>query len=378
MKVLVAAFLIASIMLASSEENRFYLGTATTETSSKGIYTGLLNSETGAFGKITLAAEADNPTFLAISPCGSFVYAALEASSGAVGAFRVADDGKLVFLNSRPSGGEVACHVSLDSKRQHLFVANYSSGNASCLGITSEGMLGETTAFAQFPELNSHSTPTKSRAHAVYADPKDRHVYVCDLGADKIWEFNFEAQAGDWTPMKPSNVPIPQGAGPRHLALHPSGRFAYVNNEMGLSVTALVRNAESGQLTPLETVPVSEKYEGITRGVTTSEIICHPQGRWLYVSLRGDDSIAVFRIENDGHLTLIQNVSAEVKIPRGMALDPSGQWLVVAGQKDNRLVSFAVDPTTGMLSFSGNVAEVPAPVCVSFVPKSATDGAPSP
>lgn len=367
MKWLPAILVIASAMSASSESVRFYIGTNTRETGSRGIYSGLLDTDTGALSGIELAAEATNPSFLALAPDGKTLYAALEASGGAVGAFRVESDGKLSALNSASSGGSGACHVSVDRAGRHVLVANYGGGNVSVLKIAPDGSLGGSTAFVQFSGSGPHpSRQKKSFAHAIYSDAADDFVYACDLGADKVWSFRFDKEAGTLTATPQGSGQVPPGGGPRHLAFHPNGRFAYANNEMGLTVTAFARDPASGELTALGTVPTSEKLTGPTDGVTTSEIICHPNGKWLYVSNRGDDIIAVFAIADDGSLTLVENVPAGVAIPRGMGLDPSGNWLVVAGQKDNRLTTFQIDQTSGRLTPSGKTADAPAPICIIF------------
>lgn len=361
-------FLAATAMTSPNTKSRFFLGTFTENTGSRGIYTGMLDTQTGAFGTVTLAAEATNPTFLAASPDGQLLYTVLETAEGAVGAFRITREGGLAALNTKPSGGKDACHVSLDSQGRHVFVANYGGGSLACLPIAPDGSLADPTAAIQLSGSGPHPRQGKSYAHAINADPEDRRVYVCDLGADTVWIFDFDKETGRLTPRNPSGALVPPGSGPRHLVLHPNGRFAYVTNEMGLTVTAFARDPATGHLTPLESVPTPENTSLPTKGVTTSEILCHPNGRWLYVSSRGDNTLIAFAIQEDGCLTRIQNTPAGVEIPRGMGLDPSGRWLVVAGQKDNRLVSFAIDPATGHLAPSGHSAEAPAPVCVTFVP----------
>ncbi len=364
---LTAALLAASTMTALCQDARFYLGTNTGKTDSKGIFTGVLDTRTGALGGVELAAEANNPSFLALAPGGKFLFAALESAGGAVGAFRIGADGRLTSLNTAPSGGNGACHVSVDQAGRHVLVANYGGGNISCLPIQSDGSVGPATAFVQFSGSGPHpGRQQKSYAHAIYTDAVDTFVYACDLGSDKVWSFRYDKAAGTLTPTDPAAGLVPPGGGPRHLAIHPGGRFAYANNEMGLSVTAFSRNPATGILTALQTVPTSEKLTGPTDGVSTAEIICHPSGKWLYVSSRGDDIIAVYAIAPDGKLTLLENAPAGVQIPRGMGLDPTGQWLVVAGQKDNRLTVLKIDPTTGKLTPTGQSVETPSPICVVF------------
>lgn len=367
MKWLPAALLAVSTMNAPCNEARFYIGTNTRETGSKGIYTGVLDTHTGALGAVGLAADANNPSFLAVAPGGKHLYAALEAAGGAVGAFRIEPDGKLTPLNTAPSGGNGACHVSVDGAGRHALVANYGGGNISCLAILPDGSLGDSTAFVQFSGSGPHpGRQQKSFAHAIYADADDKFVYACDLGSDKVWSFRYDKDAGTLAPTDPAAGIVPAEGGPRHLALHPNGRFAYANNEMGLSVTAFARDPVNGLLTELETVPTSQSLTGPAPGVTTSEILCHPTGKWLYVSSRGDDIIAVYAIAEDGKLSLVENAPAGVQIPRGMGLDPTGQWLVVAGQKNHRLTVLKIDPATGKLAPTGQSVEVPAPVCIVF------------
>lgn len=356
-------------MTARAEQARFYVGTFTSEGASEGLYTGVLDTATGALGPVTLAGKAINPSFAAVSPDGKFLYAVQGEGRESLGAYAVGPGGGLTFLNEQPSGGAGACHVWVDSKQKHALIANYGGGSIACFPIGPDGSLGKRTAFVQFSGSGPHPTrQAKSYAHAVYTDPESRFVYACDLGADKVWSFRFDETTGSLTPTDPPAGMTPPGGGPRHLALHPNGRFAYANNEMGLSVTAFERNPESGVLAALQTVPTSQKLTGPVEGITTAEIACHPSGKWLYVSSRGDDIIAVYAIGGDGRLSLLENVPAGVAVPRGMALDPTGRWLVVAGQKSGDLVVLKIDPQTGKLSPTGGTAKVPSPVCVAFVP----------
>lgn len=375
---LIAFILMTAFSFAHGREAIFYLGTYTNDSGGKGIYVGKLDVDSGKLGPVSVAAEAKNPSFIAVSPDGKFLYAAMEGDGGSVGAFAINKGGSLRFLNSQPSGGNGACHVSTDAQGRHVFVANYGGGNIACLPVRPDGSLGEKTAFVQFTGSGPHSTrQKKSFAHAIYSDPDDRFVYACDLGADKVWSFQFDKEKGMLTPTNPPAGNVPPGGGPRHLAFHPGGRFAYANNEMGLSVTAFSRDPETGILSPFQTVETSMKNKGPVEGMTSAEIICHPGGRWLYVSSRGDDIIAVYSIAEDGRLTLIENVPAGVLIPRGMAIDPTGKWIIVGGQKDNKLTVFAIDQQTGRLTPTTQSAEAPSPVGVTFVPLHPQGGAQS-
>jgi 6-phosphogluconolactonase len=353
----------------SADESRFYLSTVTDNTDSQGLYVGTINEDTGKLGPIVLAAEATNPIFSTVSPDGKFLYASMESEDGAVGAFAVKDNGTLQLLNTRPSGGKVACHISMDSTGRHVFVANYSSGNIACFAVHPDGSLGERTAFVQFEGMGPDTGRQKqSYAHGIYTSADDRFVYVCDLGADKVWSFQFDSDQGTLTPTDPPAGVVPPGGGPRHLVFSPDGRLAYANNEMGISTTVFSRDTDTGVLTPLETVSCSPETAGPREGVTTAEICLHPSGKWLYVTNRGDDLIAVHALDSEGRLTLLENIPAETAIPSGMALDPSGKWLVVAGMKGNTLTVFAINPENGRLKSTGQSVEAPAGFGITFVP----------
>lgn len=348
-------------------QQTIYFGTYTGP-QSQGIYRSTLDEATGQLATPQLVAQAKNPSFLALSPNGRFLYAALEADGSAVGAWAIGQDGKLSALNQQPSGGDGACHVWVDASGQNVLVANYSSGSIACFRVRGDGSLGERSAFVQFtgtgPDAGRQQGP---HAHSIYSSQDNTLVYACDLGTDQVHIFRFDAGKGTLSPSEPPAGQVPPGAGPRHLAL--SRGFAYANNEMGLSVTAFKVDAASGALTPIQTIP-TVPADSPRAGVSTAEIFAHPNGKWLYVSNRGRDTIAVYAIAQDGTLSQVEEV-ATPKEPRGFALSANGKWLVVGGQKDNRVQSFAIDAATGRLKASGQAVEVGAPVCVLFAAKAA-------
>ncbi|MCE0523160.1 MAG: lactonase family protein [Methylacidiphilales bacterium] len=345
---------------ALAEVLPFYISTG------KGIYRDTLDTGTGKLGTPTLAVAAVNSNFLALSPDNQFLFATL---GDTVGSFQVQPDGTLKPLNEQPSGGGTPCHVSLDKTGHDVFVANYDGGNIASFAVDGQGRIGERTAFIQFtgsgPDPNRQ---TKSYAHSVYADPENKFVYSCDLGSDSVWIFKFDAGHGALVPADPPVAKVPPGSGPRHLAFHPGGKFVYVVSEMGISVTVFARDPSDGALTALQTVSALPRGTP-AKNVNTAEIFCHPSGQWLYASLRGADKIAVFAIASDGRLKLIQNAFSVARFPRSFALDPTGQWLITAGQQDNRIALLRIDPASGLLTPTDQTAAVAAPVCVLFVPK---------
>ena len=347
----------------------FYIGTYTKPGKSEGVYVSKLDTDTGKLGPVELAGKAASPSFLALTPDGKHLYAAIEAGGGSVAAFAVGEGGKLTALNTLPAGGEATCHVWVDATGRNVLAANYSGGSIAGFRTNADGSLGARSAFVQYEGTGpDKARQEKPHAHSIYTDSTNQFVYSCDLGTDNVWTFRFDAAKGALTPADPAAAKVPPGAGPRHLAIHPNGRFAYANNEMGLSVTAFTRDTASGALTAVQTLPTLPEGT-VTKGVSTAEIFCHPTGKWLYASNRGHDSIAVYSIAADGKLTWIETAPATVKVPRGFGIDPTGKWLVTAGQEDDKIAVLQIDPATGKLTPNGSTADVGASVCILFQPK---------
>ncbi len=367
MKFLLPIILSAALPAAAlSADATFYIGTYTKPGKSEGVYVSKLDTDTGKLGAVELAGKAASPSYVALSPDGKFLYAAVESGSGAVAAFAVGAGGKLTALNQQPAGGDGTCHVWVDATGRNVLAANYGGGSIACFKTNGDGSLGARSAFVQFEGTGpDKARQEKPHGHAIYTDSTNFFAYACDLGTDNVWTFKFDAEKGALTPADPASAKVPPGAGPRHLAIHPNGKFAYANNEMGLSVTAFSRNTMSGALISMQTLPTLP--EGTPKaGVSTAEIFCHPNGKWLYASNRGHDSIVVYSIAADGKLTWIETAPATVKVPRGFGIDPTGKWLIAAGQGDDKIAVLKIDPATGKLTPNGSTAEVGAPVCILF------------
>jgi len=365
---LMLALLAGRIVMA--EPVRFYVGTYTNNPLSQGIYTATLDTQTGRLSPIELAAKAANPSFLALSPNEKFLYASMEAGGGSIGAFRVEADGRLTCLNTLACDNGT-CHVSVDATGNNIFGANYSAGSAACFQTASDGSLARRTALV--PLTGSGPNPQRQAhpyIHSLCPAPGNHAVYACDLGTDNVWIFGFDTHSGTLTPALPPSGKVLPGSGPRHIALSPDGRFAYVNGEMGMNVTVFTRDSETSALTAIQSLPTLRA--GVdTQGMATAEIVCHPSGKWLYVSNRdvaghGRDSITVYAIGADGKLTWQQDALVTVKIPRGFGIDPTGRWLIVGGQKSNKIVVFKCDEATGKLSATDQSATIGEPTCVIF------------
>jgi 6-phosphogluconolactonase len=348
----------------------FYLGTFThAPGGSQGIYVGSLDADTGRLGPLRLAAKETDPNFLAVSPDHRFLFAALNE---AVESFAVKPDGTLRSLNQQPSGGGETCHVSIDRTGREVFVASYGSGSVAAFPVDADARIGPREAMEVFTGSGPNKLRQKSpRAHSIYADPENQFVYACDLGTDNIWIFRRGAK-GELTPANPPSAKVPPGSGPRHLIFDKD--VVYAVNEMGVTTCVFQRNKRTGALHLLETE--NNIQGGAKPGTGSAEIALHPSGKWLYVSTRVQDVMTVFRVQQtDGpskqRLTLVQNIPSPVMFPRSFGLDPSGGWMIVAGQNDNRISVMKIDASSGQLTPTHEFASVGSPVCVLFVPPAA-------
>ncbi len=350
-----------------------YVGTYTTKTESKGIYAYEFDSDTGKLTPKGVAAETPDPSWVAVHPSGKYVYAANEAGkASAVSAFAIdPKSGKLKLLNQIPSLGEDPCYLSFAKSAKYVLVANYSSGTIAVFPILADGRLGEHTAFVKDQGATG---PNKERqeaphAHWIGVTPGNLFAFVADLGLDEIMMYRFDGNTGSLVPHEPAFATLDPGAGPRHVALHPSGRFVYVMNELKSTVTVFSSAAQKKNqpyLVPQQQISALPK--NFTGRNDAAEVAVHPNGRFLYASNRGHDSIAVFAIDDGrGTLTPVADVPTGGNEPRHFAIDPSGNYLLAENQLSNNIVVFRINPATGGLTPTGQVVEVPSPVNLTFV-----------
>ncbi len=353
----------------------FYVGTYTEEGSkSKGIYAYRYDAKTAQITPLGLAAETTNPSFVAPHPNGKYLYAVNEVgnykgpNSGGVSAFSIDHaTGKLTFLNEVASRGADPCYITVDRTGKFVLVANYTGGSVAVFPVLADGKLGEASAFVQH---TGHGTDPKRQegphAHSIDLSPDNHFAMVDDLGLDELLVYKFDSAKGSLTPNDSPFAKLDPGAGPRHFALHPSGKFAYVVAEMHSTVTVFSNDADKGTLSPLQTISTLPK--GFTGENDDAEIQMHPSGKFLYASNRGHDSIAVFAIDPvKGTLTPVEDTPTQGKIPRSFEIDPTGTLLFAENQKSDNIVVFRIDAKTGHLKPTGQVLEVASPVCVKFV-----------
>lgn len=351
------------LMTLAARPVDMYIGTYTEKDGSRGIYRATLDERTGAISTPELAAEVPSPSYLALGLGGRTLYAVQEVEEGAASAYRVGEDGGLTALGTVSGLGGYPCHLSVGAKGKNLLVASYGPGIVSILPILPDGSLaGPSQSFRNAGRGPNAARQQGPHSHFVRTDAEARFAYACDLGTDEVLTYPYDPSRGSLD--EPARTKLHPGAGPRHLAFGRDGRFAYVNCELDNTVVAFAVDRENGALTAVQTV--SSVAEGFRGASHSAEIAVHPNGRWLYVSNRGDDSVATFAVGKDGTLTRVEVHPLGLKEPRGFGIDPSGRWMVVGGQSSDDLASFPIDPKTGRLGAAAGRAKVGKPVCVVF------------
>jgi 6-phosphogluconolactonase len=343
-----------------------------TSGASKGVYAYSFDWSAGELKQVGLAAEADNPTFLALAPNGRTVLVANELdtyegkSGGAVSSYTLdRASARLTKVNEAASLGGGTCHVAFDHTGQSAFAANYGGGSAASFSVGADGRLSSPVSFFQYtghgPDEKRQKAP---HAHRVTVSPDNRFLLVNDLGLDAIHIYRLDAGTAKLTPNEPAVWRSNPGAGPRALQFHPKGRFAYCVTEMASSVVVLRWDARLGVLeTVQEVVMRPPDFQGTTAG---DDIVIDRDARFAYATDRFDDIIATFSISSaDGRLTLVNRTSCGGKVPRHLALDPSGRWLLVANQASDNISVLARDPKTGQLT-AGKSFPLSKPQCLVF------------
>jgi 6-phosphogluconolactonase len=349
-----------------------YIGSYTSN-GGEGIYQYSLDSATGALALVDTLAGVVNPSFLALAPGGRFLYSVNEVESyygkpeGALSAFAVeAGSGRLRFLNQQPSLGASPCHLACDQSGRYLLVANYGGANLAVLPILPDGKLAPAVDSHRHQGAGPH--PSRQEAphpHFIAADPFNRHVLAVDLGIDRVMAYALDSERGALRPAHTPFTAARPGSGPRHLAFHPQGKWAYVVHELQERVVHYAYHAKDGALSEVAShscLPAGHAGENYPSGIQLD-----PTGKFLYVSNRGHDSIAHFRVDGlDGGLEFAGCAPTRGKFPRHFDIEPGGRFLVAANQRSDSLSVFRIEPDTGSLEWTGRSVQVPSPVCVRF------------
>jgi 6-phosphogluconolactonase len=327
-----------------------------------------LHRRVGTLEHLGTARGAENPSFVTLSAHGHFLYAVQELGEfagkpgGGASAFAIdAATGMPVLVNSQPVHGAAPCYLTIDHSGRWLVTANYSGGNVTLLPILADGSLGEAVQVVQHAGAGMRDGP---HPHAAIWSPDGTILLVPDCGLNQIYLYRFDADQGRLTPHEPPVARLPPASGPRHLEFDPSGRYLYCVNEHGSSVTAFAYDPARAALSELHTLSaLPAGFEGRNSG---ADIHVSADGRFVYASMRGHDSLAVFRADADGRLTAVDHVSTQGRTPRNFALDPHSDLVLAANQDSNTIAFYRVD-ADGMPVPTGYVAEVPTPVCIRIV-----------
>ncbi|HEX5839186.1 MAG TPA: lactonase family protein [Anaerolineales bacterium] len=364
-------------MSSQSSENgkglRVFVGTYTEpeQSASEGVYVYHMDPSSGKLTYDTVIQDLINPSYLAVHPQTGNLYVVHEKGTfqgnhgGGVIALSVhADPGRISLLNKQSSGGEDPCYISIERTGHYALVANYISGCVAMLPIYPDGMLGAPSSICQHAGSSIHPERQDSPyAHCILPDPSNQFAVALDLGIDKLRIYRMDLDAGQL--QEHGDVPVAPGSGPRHLAFHPNGRYAYVVCELNSTLIGFGYIAESGTFEEIQSVrTLPQGYEGQN---LPADIHITPNGKFLYVSNRKHESIAIFSIDADtGQLTVHDHIPSGGREPRGFAIDPGGKYMLVANQNSNNIVTFLIDPAKGQLSRTGDEVEVPMPVCIKF------------
>jgi 6-phosphogluconolactonase len=342
---------------------RVYVG-CYTDAGRQGIWLSELDAGEGTLSPPRLAAQAENVSSMALHPNGRWLYAVNEVSefqgrpTGSVSAFEIGPGGALRLLNQVASEGAGPCWVALDRTARWALVANYGGGSAAALGIAADGSLRPAAGVVRHPKSPTGAEP---HAHAAHAAPDNRSVVVPDLGLDTVFVYPFDPATGGFDSSAGHPVRLPAGSGPSNFHFHPAGRAGYAVMETANRVVTVSAGPQPQILATTGTLP-----EGFAGKSWSGDVVPHPDGRFLYTSNCGHDSIARFRLREGGTPLLIGHTPTTGETPRGFILDPAGRYLLAANLKSGSVVLFRCDPATGELHATGSRIEIRSPVCVRF------------
>lgn len=328
--------------------------------------------ENGALRPTQRTAGIEHPFFLAVSPDDKFLYAIHATTFGGkdpeqVASFAILDrNGRLQPLNRQSTRGSASCYLEVDATGKSLLVANYSTGSVASLPIRADGSLGEAASFIQ--HAGSSVDPARQKgpyAHSIVTSPDNRFALAADLGLDQVLVYRLDATQAKLVPHQPPFARTPAGSGPRHLAFHPNGQRLYAINELKNSITVYDYASEAGTLTELQTIStLPADFEGTSY---CADLKITPDGRFLYGTNRGHDSLATYAIGEQGKLSLIEIVPSLGKGPQNLLIAPNGRWLLCANMPGNNVARFRIDPATGKLTSLGEPLAQVSPSCIRLL-----------
>lgn len=332
-----------------------------------------LEMASGSLKPVHRTGGIDNPYFIVISPDQKYLYSIdAKAFGGAypeqVAAFSLEGrTGKMKFLNKQSTKGTASCYLEIDRTGKTVLVANYTTGNVAALPVHADGTLGEAASFFQHAGSSVNAERQKGpNAHCFVISPDNRFAFACDLGIDQILSYRLDASTAKLTPNQPPFAKAPAGAGPRHLTFHPSGKYVYVINELKNSVTLFDYAKETGVMTERQTIStLPPDFTGVSH---CADVKVTPDGRFLFGTNRGHDSIASYRVAEDGSLSLIAIVPSLGKGPQNLAITSKGEYLLCANMPGNNIAVFSIDGKSGAIKSVGEPVTLNSPSCIRILP----------
>jgi 6-phosphogluconolactonase len=370
LKLLFFAINTLSAFTICGQNEILYAGTYS-QRESQGIYVFNFNRNTGSFQLIQTTPMVENPNFLVINKKSGFLYAVHtikgegDKNTDVISSFKIdTENGKLIFINHLPTYGFGACHISIDNTGKWIFVSHYNSGSVTEFSINGDGSIRDTVQTIKFKGSSITRRQESSHVHSALVSPDNKFLFIADLGTDKIMTFPFDVETGKFTPSSGSFLELEKGSGPRHFTFHATNDNLYLANELNSTVTVLLRNENSGALTKVQTIStLPATYSGRN---LVADIHISPDGKFLYVTNRGHNSIAVFQIHSEGNLEFISHQSVMGDHPRNFLIDEKGEFILVANQNSDNIVVLSTDKITGKLNPTGNSLKVPASVCLKW------------
>ena len=349
-----------------------YIGTYTGP-ESEGIYTFRLDRKSGKLTSVNEPTKTSNPSFVAVHPSGNYLYAVNEdkefggEEGGGITAFSIdPTTGGLTEINSQCTHGAHPCHLTIDQSGMTVGVANYTGGSIAAYRIGRKGELSPASTFVQHTGKSVHPRQEAPHGHSIDVDPFNRFVAVSDLGLDKVLVYKMNARKGKLEAH--SSVSTEPGAGPRHFSFHPTGKFGYGINELNMTANAYAYEGRTGELKLLQTISTLPPGEKQQPGQSTAEMYVHPNGKFLYGSNRGHNTIVVYSIDQQtGKLTYVENQSTGGSTPRSFGIVPTGDYLLALNQASSSIVVFKIDSDTGALKPTGEEVPCPTPVAAAFL-----------
>ena len=352
---------------AMAKKSLLYIATQNPE--KMGLTVAEFDSDTGALSAPKLVMETRDPAHFTLSADGNHLYMCNTGTPGGVSAFAVTDrkTGALELLNYKESKGRGPSYISVDRTGHYVLDANYGGGFVEIYSLAADGSLDQQTAFVQHEGSSVHPTrQTKPYAHWFHTDPTNHFAIAADLGTDHVVVYRFDEKTGKLAPNDPPFAKVNGGSGPRHIAFHPNGKWVYNVQELSNEVIAFNWDARKGtleQFQQVKTLPAD-----FTEPNTAAEIAVRADGKFLYVSNRGHDSIAVYSIDaKTGELTLRQRVPSRGKTPRFFTFDPTSHWLIVSNQEGGNVAVFSVDAKSGELAPKGEPVALARPMALAFL-----------